>query len=884
MTGSTLPRKIRRLAAMDAAELGYRVRERVRLETERAVVHLRGLCSGNPGAAREEELLRRLPPAVGGRFLETLRAAADRFYLPAGTRRRRQLAELACRVAPGLRTGAAEEADALVAHRFELLGFGEAAPGETIDWHRDPLTGAPWERRFWADYDLVGAPAARDPKRVHELARHQHLPRLGKAYFLTGEECYAREAVTQMLCWVDQNPVGVGVHWHSSLEIALRSISWLWTLFFVLPSPALDEAAARRLGASLFAQLDHVLRYPSVYSSPNTHLVGEAAALFLGGLVFAGCDGADVWYRRGAGLLADALDRQVLPDGVHSELSAAYHAYALDFYLQALALARRVGTDVPDRLRHRIESMVEPLVHLLHPDGSLPRLGDDDGGRALALSETSYARPLDLLATAALLFERGDFKARAGSLHEEAVWLLGSLFATDPGPARDLRDGRKGPHRASERDLTAAWEAIPAREPAALRASFPDAGYWTQRSGWRPDDDHLVFDCGGLGRPSGGHGHADALSVTLVVGGREMLVDPGTYLYNGRPGWRRAFRGTGAHNTVVVDGADQSEPDGTFSWRRRARARLLEDGSFGALDLVAGEHDGYARPGLGVIHRRRLLQVRPDYWLVLDDFRAAGGARSDHGPSDGAVHTFEVLYHLAPEARLAPIETTHQGATACTEARSGSAGLQLFVYASASMKVAVLVGDPEHETPELDAGDRPVRPLAWVSERYGAKAPAPTVSARFRSPLPAAVVTVLSPFRAAAARPEPRWRPRVLRLRTADGPVCALALAIDPPDGRPGDLDLAVLSPEAPELEVAPWPHTCRMRGEAFLARLDADVNGLGGRLRRLLAVRATHLVADGEPILRSRSPVTFHHRAAAERPRVALGGGRSSEVEPCAE
>ena len=827
---------LKRLAGMGAAEIGYRLRERARCEVERAAVRLRGLAGSGDGEGAEERFLRRLP-AVEGEDSTRARApataylrrlAARRFYLPAGRRGREALAELVRRSFPGSLRPLTAEAERLTAHRFELLGFGEVDLGPEIDWHRDPLTGEAWERRFWADYDLVHEEGAPDPKRIHELARHQHLPRLGKAYFLLGEERYAREAVAQMLGWIDQNPPGVGVHWHSSLEIALRAVSWLWTLFLVLPSRALDEAAARRIGGSLFAQLDHVHAYPSVFSSPNTHLLGEAAALFLGGLVFSDCEGGAAWRDRGAELLAGEAERQVLPDGAHAELSTWYHAYALDFYLQALALARHGGFELAGRGREpvavRVEAMAELLLHVLHPDGSLPRLGDDDGGRALALRETSYGAPLDLLGTAAVLFGRGDMKARAGALREETLWLLG-------------RRGR------------AEWDALPAAAPAGVRAAFPAAGYFVQRTGWRSLDSQLVFDCGGLGRPSGGHGHADALSVTLATGGLELLADPGTYVYNGRPDWRDAFRSTRAHNTVVVDGRDQSEPGDTFRWRSRAEARLLTDAAFDGLDLLAGEHDGYARPPVGVVHRRRVLSVRPDYWLILDDFRAAESG----GGTNGAEHTFDVLYHLAPEAEAESLAGAGPW-EAAFHVRAGDAGLLLHLQASAPLEAEV-------ERPAGD--DRPGRHLGWVSRRYGDKRPAPVVAARLASAVPATVATLLVPYRGTAYRPAPGWQPRALPVRVtaagAGAPDAALALSLE----HPGGIDLIVASPGAPELEVGPY----RMAGEAFWARLDrperAREGGDGeGSLRRLLAVDATRFEEPSAgpgraPYLASAEPAT---------------------------
>src|SRR4029079_15048583 len=144
------------------------------------------------------------------------------------------------------------------------------------------------------------------------------------------------------------------------------------------------------------------------------------------------------------------------------------------------------------------------------------------------------------------------------------------------------------------------------------------------------------FDCGDLGMLSGGHGHADALSFTLFSDGKDLLIDPATAVYNGPPKWRNFFRSTRAHNTVVVDGRDQSEPGGTFSWRRKAASRVISSHALPGMHYIEGEHDGYMRLRQGVIHRRRLMFVRSSYWIVVDELNGSGD------------HTFDFLYHFAP--------------------------------------------------------------------------------------------------------------------------------------------------------------------------------------------------------------------------------------------
>ena len=176
--------------------------------------------------------------------------------------------------------------------------------------------------------------------------------------------------------------------------------------------------------------------------------------------------------------------------------------------------------------------------------------------------------------------------------------------------------------------------------PRSLRASYPAAGYFIQRSGWHRPDSHLTFDCGGLGSLGGGHGHADALSLTLHAHGEDLLIDPGTFVYNGSRDWRDSFRSTWAHNTVVVDGKDQAKSAGTFKWESQSLSRVVQEFCLPGIEYAAGENVDHLRLPGGIVHGRRLLHIKPDYWAVLDDFRGEGE------------HRFDFYYHFAPDAEV----------------------------------------------------------------------------------------------------------------------------------------------------------------------------------------------------------------------------------------
>jgi hypothetical protein len=763
-------KKLTKMRQMTADELKHRLRERVRREADRLRFHL------NVSHDRE---FAALIERHGSLKSYLVHGPAKRFY--ASAQDREGMCAFIEQHFPEWLDGTIEQAGRLCEHRVDVFGHTNIALGGDIDWHRDPVSGYHWPKQYWADYDLVQSPRA-DAKLIHELNRHQHLPRLAKAYYLTGDEPYAREALSQIESWIDQNPRWNGINWQSSLEIAIRSISWMWTLFLLLESDSLDEDGARRICGSLFAQLDHVYRYPSTYSSPNTHLIGEAAALFVGGLLFPELPRAEAWRQFGAITLLNEMQRQVSEDGVYCELSSYYHCYATDFYLQVFALARWNRVPLPEWMWTRLAHMLEFVMHLTRGDGTIPPFGDDDGGRVLAMSRPDYRSFRDGLCSGAVLFGRGDLKHQSGGFCEESLWLLGD-------------------------DAWPIYNSVASQPPSELRRNYPQSGYFIQRSGWEKNDSHVVFDCGGLGAPTGGHGHADALSLTLFSSGHEFLIDPGTSVYNCEPEWRTFFRSTRAHNTVVVDGASQSEIGGTFSWKRKAESHLAKNISLPGMDYIDAEHDGYANQAKAITHRRRLIYVRPNYWIVLDDLRGRGE------------HDYEFLYHFAPEAELTVFGDESQGEIDC-RARIQDAGLQMLLYGSTAIEAEAVCGQTQ-----------PIQ--GWASRRYGDRAPSPVLRASTRAFPPTGMMSFLIP----GTHPV-----HSRRFQGGTGKVIAVAL-------RNGDYDdLAVMSMEDADMQLI----DCSMRGEFFWMRME------NGTLRQLLAVNARSFSYGGEQVFESAEVIPY--------------------------
>jgi len=202
----------------------------------------------------------------------------------------------------------------------------------------------------WSRLDYLDAELAGDKKIVWELNRHQYFTTLGQAYWLTGDERYAQTFVVHLESWMDQNPPKLGINWASSLEIAFRSISWLWGFYFFRDSPTLNSRTFLRALKFLYLNARHLETYLSTYFSPNTHLTGEALGLFYLGLLLPEFKESARWRETGKRILVEQLPIHVRPDGVYFEQSSYYHRYTTDFYLHVRLLLSANQEAVPSDL------------------------------------------------------------------------------------------------------------------------------------------------------------------------------------------------------------------------------------------------------------------------------------------------------------------------------------------------------------------------------------------------------------------------------------------------------------------------------------------------------------------------------------------------------
>jgi len=497
-----------------------------------------------------------------------------------------------------------EKADRLRAGSFDLLGLRDLRFGDPLDWQLEPIAGKRAPLVHWSRLNYLDAAVTGDKKIVWELNRHQYFTTLGQAYWLTGDESYAHCFAAHLVSWMDQNPPKLGINWASSLEVGFRSISWLWAFHFFSGSAALTPQVFLRALKFLYLHARHLETYLSTYFSPNTHLTGEALALFYLGSLLPEFRAAARWRETGRRILCEQLARHVLPDGVYFEQSSYYHRYTTDFYTHFLILSQATGESLPAEVDQKLRLLLDHLMYITRPDGTTPFFGDDDGGRLVMLDRRPANDFRAALSTGAALFQRSDYKYVAGELAEETLWVLGPQGIAD-------------------------FDRIRAEPPEKQSMAFADGGYYIMRDGWTAASNYLLLDCGPHGINNCGHAHADALAFELAARGKTMLVDPGTYTYTGSRELRDWFRSSAAHNTLTVDAESSSVSAGPFSWSTIAKCRTDRWLSCERFDYFEGTHDGYLRLGSPVAHSRGVLFLKDDYWVIWDRVQSSGKHRYD---------------------------------------------------------------------------------------------------------------------------------------------------------------------------------------------------------------------------------------------------------------
>jgi len=566
-------------------------------------------------------------------------------------------------------------ADRVLSGTWVVLGV-ERADVCDPDWFLDPISGtrAP-DRQRAAGIDHRDERVTGNVKQVWELSRHHHLTVLAAAYWLTGEEIYAACAAAGLRSWWAANPPLRGIHWTSGIELGIRLISWTWVRRLLDGWPQVEALYAEGT-AQLWWHQRYLAAFPSRGTSANNHAIAEAAGLLVSSCGMPWFAESTGWSTLAAKRLTETLRDNTFASGLNREQASDYHRFVTELGLVAAVEADAAGTPLPVDIWRLLTTSVDAAAAVADVTGRPPRQGDGDEGRGLLLDDPDLGP--DDGASWAQLLATGAALVGSTAWWQPAVPSVGAILLAALAP---------GHRTAIDR-------------PDIRPHTLPDAGLTLIRAGGSGDEIWCRCDGGPHGLPGiAAHAHADALAVEVRYDGIDVLADPGTYCYHGDTAWRRYFRSTLAHNTIEVDGTDQSVSGGPFLWTRSAESQVDAVGANNGGQTWIGHHTGYER--LGVRHDRVVSLDVATTRIALVDVLTVHDRRS---------HRIRMTYHLGPT-----VTATLEGASAqlTWPSRDGRT-CQATLHLPGALTWSSHRGESE-----------PV--LGWYSPRFGERVPTTTL-------------------------------------------------------------------------------------------------------------------------------------------------------------
>ena len=378
------------------------------------------------------------------------------------------------------------------------------------------------------------------------------------------------------------------------------------------------------------AKLGTFLALPSHFEATYNHGFNEGAALLLIADNFPDMPGAGAWRTTALTRLQGMLDANLDADGVDVENSPFYHVYVLGLVYQIAQWAKLYEPALAPSYTLAAQRMLRYAAYVTQPSGYLPMLG---------ATATTYMPAQD-------------------------PTVYGPMALADP--EFDFAYTR-GAHGTPPPDGT---------------YLFPSSGLFLMRSPLGAPSNlaqqtFVTFDAGPYRTE---HSDLDALGITMYSNGSTVLPESGLFTYTDQPD-RSYFHGTRAHNTVVVDGTDQSAGAATPGI----------SGGDGGATWAKGTSALYP----GVTHRRSVVVLRQGLSLVVD--RLTGSA----------THDYTQTWHLPPDAT--------PDANGQDVAVTSSAGKRILTIRQA---------DPAGETLATSRGQTSPVLQGWYSSSYGSKVPA----------------------------------------------------------------------------------------------------------------------------------------------------------------
>ncbi|MCP4613439.1 MAG: hypothetical protein GY845_32510 [Planctomycetes bacterium] len=439
---------------------------------------------------------------------------------------------------------------------------------DPIDWQKDFISGFRFNTRQWYK-DQRHKHSGMDIKVPWELARMQHLPVIALSAVILKEkrQILILEFKDQVLDFIASNPPRMGVNWTCTMDVAIRVANMLiaYDLFSQLDTDNVIDTNFRQIFSNSIHEhnihiVDNLERAGSLTSN---HYLSNLAGMLLASLYTKD----EVRKDFALAELKEEMFKQVYSDGTDFEASTCYHRLVLELFFYSTYWSVKSHIDFSGRnykqtaekifgveYTERLYAMFDAVLHLLKPNGEMPQIGDNDSGQFTKLWPRDVLDMRYILALGAVFFNEPSWKIRQFFDAEQDVAEISILY------------GQQG---------LDCWKQLSWSDLDSVKSkSFSDSGWYVMRSG----ADYCIISCGPNGQNgNGGHAHNDKLSIELMLNGKDVVIDPGTYVYTPLPKWRDYFRHTRSHSTIVIEDTEQDDlPINLFSMPQLCTRQCIE--------------------------------------------------------------------------------------------------------------------------------------------------------------------------------------------------------------------------------------------------------------------------------------------------------------------
>ena len=415
---------------------------------------------------------------------------------------------------------------------------------------KDPFSRKLWSKELYTKIDFRGDDLVGDPKIIWEINKQQYLLDLGIAYRITGDEKYAEKVIDEINEWINQNPLYIGINWTSNLEIALRCLTWIFSLSLIKQYVEKNNVCISNISHYLRCKSNFIYNKLSLYSSANNHLIGELTLLLYSSF-FIECNESDQWRKKSISMLNEQVKKQFYSDGINKEQSINYQIHTMELYFLCQYLLDINNMKLNEDTIEVLKKACFYLNKLSIKNGDIFNIGDEDGGHILRLQNKSSS-VLQILQFASILLEDNYiYEGKDKYIDYKILMLFGNKYLSF------LESNLKFKNNSEKTYI------------------FNEGGMYIRDGKLNNISYKCMLDFGNIGMaPLNAHAHCDILSFNLNLDQQSFLIDCGTYKYHKDDGFRDYFRGVGAHNTISIDDENQFAFLGKFMCSKSPNTRI----------------------------------------------------------------------------------------------------------------------------------------------------------------------------------------------------------------------------------------------------------------------------------------------------------------------